>query len=165
MYHKLIFLNPIKLMMLKSSLISQAFEIILISLILLILSILILGYGVNPLKVSIGSIFWYAILAIGFIILEEIVLRKLYTYEIDDAGIKEIFILFSKRETFIPYHNIIKIDLKKSFFGRMLNYGDIEILSSSATKIVLRGIKNPENVYQQIKEMFEKHKKEKEENE
>jgi len=152
-------------MILKSSLISQTFEIILISLILLILSILILGYGVNPLKVSIGSIFWYALLAIGFIIFDEIVLHKLYTYEIDDAGIKEIFILFSKRETFIPYNNIIKIDLKKSFFGRMLNYGDIEILSSSATKIVLKGIKNPENVYQQIKEMFEKYKKEKEDNE
>ena len=152
-------------MILKSSLISQTFEIILISLILLMLSILILGYGVNPLKVSIGSIFWYALLAIGFIIFDEIVLHKLYTYEIDDAGIKEIFILFSKRETFIPYNNIIKIDLKKSFFGRMLNYGDIEILSSSATKIVLKGIKNPENVYQQIKEMFEKYKKEKEDNE
>jgi uncharacterized membrane protein YdbT with pleckstrin-like domain len=152
-------------MILKSSLISQTFEIILISLILLILSILILEYGINPLKVSIGSIFWYALLAIGFIILDEIVLRKLYTYEIDNVGIKETFILFSKRETFIPYNNIIKIDLKKSFFGRMLNYGDIEILSSSATKIVLKGIKNPENVYQQIKEMFEKHKKEKEENE
>jgi len=165
MYHKLIFLNPIKLMIIKSSLISQSFEIILISLILLILSILIFGYGINPLKISIGSIFWYALLAIGFIILDEIVLRKLYIYEIDNAGIKETFTLFSKRETFIPYHNIIKIDLKKSFFGRMLNYGDIEILSSSATKIVLRGIKNPENVYQQIKEMFEKHKKEKEENE
>jgi uncharacterized membrane protein YdbT with pleckstrin-like domain len=152
-------------MILKSSLISQAFEIVLISLILLILSILILEYDINPLKASIGSIFCYVLLAIGFIILEEIVMRKLYTYEIDDAGIKETFILFSKRETFIPYHNIIKIDLKKSFFGRMLNYGDIEILSSSATKIVLKGIKNPENVYQQIKEMFEKHKKEKEENE
>jgi uncharacterized membrane protein YdbT with pleckstrin-like domain len=152
-------------MILKTSLISKVFEIILISLILLILSILILGYGINPLKVSIGSIFWYALLAILFIILEEIVMQRLYTYEIDDAGIKETFTLFSKRETFIPYHNIIKIVLKKSFFGRMLNYGDIEILSSSATKIVLKGIKNPEDIYQQIKEMFEKHKKEKEENE
>jgi len=47
----------------------------------------------------------------------------------------------------------------------MLNYGDIEVLSSSATKIVLKGIRNPENVYRKIKEMFEKHKKEKEENE
>lgn len=92
-------------------------------------------------------------------------MRKLYTYEIDNAGIKETFVFFSKRETFIPYNNIIKIDLRKSFFGRMLNYGDIEVLSSSATKIVLKGIRNPENVYRKIKEMFEKHKKEKEENE
>ena len=165
MYHKLIFLISIKLMRIKSSLVSQTFDIILISLIFLIISILTFLYGVNPLDFSISSILWYVLLIIGVIIITEIVMRKLYTYEIDNAGIKETFVFFSKRETFIPYNNIIKIDLRKSFFGRMLNYGDIEVLSSSATKIVLKGIRSPENVYRKIKEMFEKHKKEKEENE
>jgi len=152
-------------MRIKSSLASQTFEIILILLILLILSILTFLYGINPLSFSVSTILWYGLLVVGFIILDEIVMRKLYTYEIDNSGIKEKFVLFSKRETFIPYSNLIKVDMKKSFFGRILNYGDIEVLSSSATKIVLRGIRNPENVYQKIKEMFEKYKKEKEENE
>jgi len=146
----------------KSSLASQTFEIILTSLIFLILFILTFVYGINPLNLSVSTILWYSLLAIGSIIINEIVARKLYTYEIDGTGIRESFILFSKKETFIPYNNIIKVDLKKSFFGRILNYGDIEILSSSATKIVLRGIKNPEDIYQRIKEMFEKHKKERE---
>jgi len=152
-------------MKIKSSLLSQIFEIILISLIFLILFILTFAYDANPLNFSISSILWYGLLVVGFIIIDEIVMRKLYTYEIDDTGVKERFVLFSKKETFIPYNNIIKVDMKKSFFGRILNYGDIEILSSSATKIVLKGIRSPENVYQKIKEMFEKHKKEKEENE
>jgi len=152
-------------MIIKSSLISQAFEIVLISLIFLILMILTLAYNINLLKLSFSSIFWYILLAIGIIILDEIVVRRLYTYEIDNSGIKETFTFFSKKETFIPYNNITKIGLNKSFFGRILNYGDIEILSSSATKIVLKGIRNPENVYQKIKEMFEKHRREKEENE
>ena len=152
-------------MIIKSSLISQAFEIVLISLIFLILMILTLAYNINLLKLSFSSIFWYILLAIGIIILDEIVVRRLYTYEIDNSGIKETFTFFSKKETFIPYNNITKIGLSKSFFGRILNYGDIEILSSSATKIVLKGIRNPENVYQKIKEMFEKHRREKEENE
>jgi len=149
-------------MKIKSSLASQTLEILLISLIFLILSILTFAYGVNPLNFSISTIVWYSLLAVGFILIDEIVMRKLYTYEIDNSGIKETFILFSKKETFIPYNNIIKIDLKKSFFGRILNYGDVEVLSSSATKIVLKGIRNPENVYRQIKEMFEKNKKEEE---
>jgi uncharacterized membrane protein YdbT with pleckstrin-like domain len=152
-------------MKIKSSLLSQIFEIILISLIFLILFILTFAYDANPLNFSISSILWYGLLVVGFIIIDEIVMRKLYTYEIGDTGVKERFVLFSKKETFIPYNNIIKVDMKKSFFGRILNYGDIEILSSSATKIVLKGIRSPENVYQKIKEMFEKHKKEKEENE
>jgi len=152
-------------MITKSSLASQAFEIVLISLVFLILLLLTLAYDIDPLKLSFSSIFWYILLAIGIIILDEIVVRRLYTYEIDKSGIKETFTLFSKKETFIPYNNITKIGLRKSFFGRILNYGDIEILSSSTTKIVLKGIRNPENVYQKIKEMFEKHKKEKEENE
>ena len=149
-------------MKIKSSLASQTLEILLISLIFLILSILTFAYGVNPLNFSISTIVWYSLLAVGFILIDEIVMRKLYTYEIDNSGIKETFILFSKKETFIPYNNIIKIDLKKSFFGRILNYGDVEVLSSSATKIVLKGIRNPENVYRQIKETFEKNKKEEE---
>jgi len=103
-------------MRIKSSLVSQTFDIILISLIFLIISILTFLYGVNPLDFSISSILWYVLLIIGVIIINEIVMRKLYTYEIDNAGIKETFVFFSKRETFIPYNNIIKIDLRKSFF-------------------------------------------------
>ena len=152
-------------MKIKSSLVSQIFDIILVSLIFIILLILLSTYGVDPLKISVTSIVWYALLVVGAVIINEIVERKLYTYELNGSGIKETFAFFSKRETFIPYNNIIKIDLEKSFFGRIFNYGDIEVLSSSATKIVLKGIRNPENVYRQIKEMFKKHKKDKEENE
>jgi len=152
-------------MRVKTSLISQLFEIILISLILIILLLLTFLYDVSPLKASVSSVFWYVLLTIGIIILNEIVIKRLYTYEIDNTGIKETFVLFSKKETFVPYSNITKIDMKKTFLGRLLNYGDIDVISSSSAKITLRGIKNPEDVYQRLKEMFEKHKKEKEENE
>jgi predicted membrane protein len=72
----------------KTSIVSQLFEIVLILLIALVLFILISVYNVNLLKISFASIFWYILLIIGFVILDEILVRKLYTYEIDEAGIK-----------------------------------------------------------------------------
>jgi membrane protein YdbS with pleckstrin-like domain len=71
--------------------------------------------------------------------------------------------LFSKKETLIPYSNVTKVDLRKPFVGRLLNYGDIEVVSSSATKIVIKGIRNPERVYQEISKRLEKLGKVKEE--
>jgi uncharacterized membrane protein YdbT with pleckstrin-like domain len=152
-------------MKLKTSLISQLFDIVLLILIAIIFLTLHISYNVNIFKISPISVFYFSLLAIALLILDGIIIKKLYTYEIDKAGVRESFILFSKRETLIPYNNITKIDLKKSFMGRILNYGDIEIVSSSPTKIVLRGIKNPEKVYKEIKEMFEKYKNAKYENE
>jgi uncharacterized membrane protein YdbT with pleckstrin-like domain len=152
-------------MKLKTSLASQLFDIVLLILIAIIFLILHIAYNVNIFKISPTSVFYFSLLAIALLILDGIIIRKLYTYEIDEAGVKESFVLFSKRETLIPYNNITKIDLKKSFMGRILNYGDIEIVSSSPTKIVLKGIRNPEKVYKEIKEMFEKYKNVKYENE
>jgi membrane protein YdbS with pleckstrin-like domain len=149
----------------KTSIVSQLFEIALILLIALVLFILISVYNVNLLKISFASIFWYILLIIGFVILDEILVRKLYTYEIDEAGIKETFMLFSKKETLIPYSNVTKVDLRKPFVGRLLNYGDIEVVGAGATKIVIKGIRNPERVYQEISKRLEKLGKVKEESE
>ncbi|MFZ8830203.1 MAG: PH domain-containing protein [Candidatus Aenigmatarchaeota archaeon] len=152
-------------MKIKTSLISQLFDIVLIILITIILLILHIEYNVNVFEISPISVFYFSLLVIALFILDGIIIRRLYTYEIDEAGVRESFIIFSKRETLIPYNNITKIDLKKSFIGRIFNYGDIEIVGPSTAKIVLRGIKNPEKVYKEIKGMLEKYKNAKYENE
>jgi len=152
-------------MKLKSSLFSQLFDILLILLIVTILLILNFTYNINPFQLSLASVFYFSLLLIAFFLFDGIVIRKLYTYEIDDAGVKESFILFSKKETLIPYSNITKVDLRKSFVGRLLDYGDIEIVSSSAVKIVIKGVRKPERVYQEIRERLEKFRKIKEKNE
>jgi len=152
-------------MKVKTSLVSQALELILISLIFAILFILTFIYGFNPFELSLSSLFWYVLLFIGLVIINEVIVRRLYAYEVEKAGIKETFIFFHKKETFIPYSNITRIEMKKSFFGRILNYGDIEIWAPPSTKMVLRGIRNPETIHKRIKEMIERNKKDREENE
>jgi membrane protein YdbS with pleckstrin-like domain len=149
----------------KSSIVSQLFEIILILLINIILFILLFAYNTNLTKISFASIFWYILLIIEFFVIDEIIIRNIYTYEISESGVKESFVLFSKKETFIPYTSIMKLELKKSFFGRIFKYGDIEISSTASSKIVMKGVKNPEKIFMKIKEKFEIYKKEKEKNE
>jgi len=100
------------------------------------------------------------LLIVGLFILNEIIVKRLYVYEIEKAGIKESFALISKKEVLIPYSNITRIDLRKSSLGRILNYGDIEISSSASSRIIIRGVRNPEYVYKKIKEMIEKYKNE-----
>lgn len=145
--------------------VSQLLNIFLIILTFIILILMNLNYHVNLLTFSFLSLLYFLLIAIVLILLNEIIIRKLYVYEIEEKGIRESFSLFSKREVFIPYSNITKLELKKSFVGRLLNYGDIEVVSSSSNKIILKGIKNPETILKKIKSMFEKYKETKEENE
>lgn len=152
-------------MKIKSSIVSQLLNIFLIILTFLILILMNLNYHVNLLTFSFLSLLYFLLIAIVLILLNEIIIRRLYVYEIEEKGIRESFSLFSKREVFIPYSNITKLELKKSFVGRLLNYGDIEVVSSSSNKIILKGIKNPETILKKIKSRFEKYEETKEENE
>jgi len=45
--------------------------------------------------------------------------------------------------------------LEKGFWGRIFNYGNL-VVSSQTDKIVLKGIKQPEKVLEEIKKRVEK---------
>jgi membrane protein YdbS with pleckstrin-like domain len=141
-------------MKIKTSLVSQLLDIAIILLTIIIVLFLKIYYNFELFKPSVQFALVLLLIVVDLYILNELIIRRIYTYEIDDAGVKENFTLFSKRETFIPYYNITNVELKKSFIGRMLNYGDVEV-SSPQTKIIFIGIKNPEIVYNKIKEKVE----------
>ncbi|MGC9058899.1 MAG: PH domain-containing protein [Candidatus Aenigmatarchaeota archaeon] len=138
-------------MRIKPSIISEMLNLILISLIGIILLLLFISFKVNLFTITPLSIFSYVLIIIAFILIDEILIKLLYTYEIEEDGIREIFVLFSKKETFIPYPNIMKVNLYKSFWGRLLNYGNIIIYGSGEKEIVIRGIRKPEEIYETIK--------------
>jgi membrane protein YdbS with pleckstrin-like domain len=141
-------------MKIKTSLVSQLLDIAIILLTLITIVFLKIYYDFEPFKPSIQFLLVLLLLVVDLYVLNDLITRRIYTYEIDDAGVKENFTIFSKRETFIPYYNITNVELKKSFIGRMLNYGNVEV-SSSQTKIILIGIKDPERIYNKIKEKIE----------
>ncbi|MEM5815013.1 MAG: PH domain-containing protein [Candidatus Aenigmatarchaeota archaeon] len=88
-------------------------------------------------------------LFILFTLIDEIIYRRLFTYYIEENGVKESFTFIFKREKFVPYQNISSVKLKKGFWERILNLGSIEI-ETSTEKLIIRGISNPEKVYQEI---------------
>ncbi len=145
-------------MKIKPSIISEIFNLFLIFLIFLILFLLFTNFKVSLLSITPLSIFSYALILIAIFLMDEIIMKILYTYEIDEAGIKETFVLFSKKETFIPYPNIMKINLYKSFFGRLLNYGNIIINASGEKEIVMKGIRKPEEIYENIRKKIKESK-------
>ncbi|MDT7858658.1 MAG: PH domain-containing protein [Candidatus Aenigmarchaeota archaeon] len=151
-------------MKIKSSLVSQLLDITIILLTLITIVFLKIYYDFEPFKPSIQFLLVLLLLAADLYVLNDLIIRRIYTYEIDDAGVKENFTIFSKRETFIPYYNITNVELKKSFIGRVLNYGNVEV-SSPKTKIILIGIKDPERIYNKIKEKIEMFKTKIKENE
>jgi membrane protein YdbS with pleckstrin-like domain len=151
-------------MKIKSSLVSQLLDIAIILLTLITIVFLKIYYDFEPFKPSIQFLLVLLLLAADLYVLNDLIIRRIYTYEIDDAGVKENFTIFSKRETFIPYYNITNVELKKSFIGRLLNYGNVEVISPQ-TKIILIGIKDPERIYNKIKEKIEMSKTKIKENE
>jgi membrane protein YdbS with pleckstrin-like domain len=151
-------------MKIKSSLVSQLLDITIILLTLITIVFLKIYYDFELFKPSIQFLLVLLLLAADLYVLNDLIIRRIYTYEIDDAGVKENFTIFSKRETFIPYYNITNVELKKSFIGRVLNYGNVEVRSPQ-TKIILIGIKDPERIYNKIKEKIEMFKTKIKENE
>jgi len=111
---------------------------------------LIYVYFGNPFSnFSIITIIVLIIIFAIFLLIDEIIYKRLYTYEIGKTGIMEKFKFISKKEKFISYQNTTEVNLTKSFIDRILNIGDIEVISTNA-KIVIRGVKNPEKIYQEI---------------
>jgi len=142
-------------MKLKTSFLAFLFNYILI--VLCILAILLINHYYKPSfsRIDLPLIIMLAITIALFFLVDEIVYRRLFTYEIDENGIKQSFKLFSKKEIFIPYQNVSGVKLEKNLIERILKIGSIYI-ESSTEKIMIKGIKNPENAYKEILEKIKK---------
>jgi uncharacterized membrane protein YdbT with pleckstrin-like domain len=82
-----------------------------------------------------------------------------YTYFMDPDNITEIKGILTKTQISIPYRSISSERLRKSFVGKIFNYGNI-IITSPNTEINVRGIRNPEKLYKMIEEKLTKFRKE-----
>lgn len=67
-------------------------------------------------------------------------------YRLDSDKVTEIKGLITKKKTSIPYRNISQIIMRKGIIGRLLNFGNIVVVSSAGPQniIVLKSLKYPE---------------------
>lgn len=59
--------------------------------------------------------------------------------------------ILTKHRLILPYGTVADISIRKSMFGRMLNYGDLTVSSfKTDSDIVMKGIRNPESIHTMI---------------
>jgi membrane protein YdbS with pleckstrin-like domain len=102
------------------------------------------------------TIFFVLLILLFFIEPETIILY--YAYFMDPDNITEVKGILTKTQISIPYRSISGERLRKSFVGRIFNYGNI-IITSPNNQINIRGIRDPEKLYRMIEEKLNKYRK------
>lgn len=133
----------------KTSYLSFIFNYILIFLGVIAIILLL---GNSNIDFSKPNLYFFTIIIIllGILsLINEIIYKRLFTYQINEKGVTEIFKFIQKRENFIPYQNISNVKLHKNFLGVILDIGNVEI-ESTKERISIRGVRSPEKIYQEI---------------
>jgi uncharacterized membrane protein YdbT with pleckstrin-like domain len=79
---------------------------------------------------------------------------------LEEENVKMVEGILSKKELSIPYDQIAATSISKSVLARILKFGDIKI-SGFKDEIVMKGMRNPDAIYQQIQERIKSVKKKK----
>lgn len=76
------------------------------------------------------------------------------TFFVENDKVSRIKGIFEKDRTMIPLESVAHTEMKKSVLGRMLGFGDVVITPFSGTgnEIILRGIRNPDEILKDIEE-------------
>jgi uncharacterized membrane protein YdbT with pleckstrin-like domain len=106
--------------------------------------------------ISIFLIFSFLAL-ISYLIEEPFFERIVRQYYITDNEVIKIEGVIGKKRVAIPYPNIADIKVNQGVVARIFNYGDV-IISGFKENIVMKGIRKPYLVYEQIKEKVSKEK-------
>ncbi|MEM5766454.1 MAG: PH domain-containing protein [Candidatus Aenigmatarchaeota archaeon] len=96
-----------------------------------------------------------------FIALIEPEFVKIYRhYLLEEDNFTLVEGIFSKKKISIPYDQITGITMHKTFLGRIIKFGDVKI-SGFKDEIVVRGIRNPDKLYEDLNEIMKSYKKKK----
>lgn len=93
-------------------------------------------------------------------LLEPEIVRIYRYYLLEEDNITMVEGIFSKKKISIPYDQIAGTTIKKSLLGRILKFGDVKV-SGFKDEILLKGIKNPDKVYEYFQKMIRSSKKKK----
>lgn len=93
-----------------------------------------------------------------FLLMEPEVERVYREYHVLEEGVLKIEGFIAKKRVLIPYQGIADIVMKKGILGKILGFGDV-IVNGFKRRIVIKGIRNVEEVYEDIKEKMERNRK------
>jgi uncharacterized membrane protein YdbT with pleckstrin-like domain len=120
-------------------------------------------FFVNSLNLSypIQAISLFVALPLIAILISEPEVERTYRYYLlEEDNVKMVEGIFSKKELSIPYDQIAGTTILKSVLGRILKFGDVKI-SGFKDEIVMKGMRNPDLLYQKIQERIKSSKKKK----
>ncbi len=83
-----------------------------------------------------------------------------YTFIVDKDRVIQISGFLDKKKIVVPITSIAAVTLDKSFFGRILNYGDLHVVAFADKKVILRGIRKPDELVERLEAMMEKYRHE-----
>jgi uncharacterized membrane protein YdbT with pleckstrin-like domain len=130
---------------------------------LLALLLLLFVFFVNSLNLGylIQAISLFVALPLIAILISEPEVERTYRYYLlEEENVIMVEGIFSKKELSIPYDQIAGTTILKSVFGRILKFGDVKI-SGFKDEIVMKGMRNPDLLYQKIQERIKSSKKKK----
>lgn len=98
--------------------------------------------------VSTMAVFAFMIIAV-FLFEEPSIESFMRKYVVTNHEIVRIEGILTKKKTTIPYQSVANIKIHKSVLGRLLNYGTLHItcVGQAGNDIVMKGIRNPDEVY------------------
>jgi len=109
------------------------------------LKIFFTSYG-DLLPFAIFSLF---IVMITFLIEEPSIEQIMRKYIVTNNEVIKVEGLIRKKRISIPHGNVSDIKVRKGVWGRILNFGDIEV-TGFRENIVMKGIRGPDEVYKII---------------
>ena len=95
------------------------------------------------------GIFSAFLLLITFLMEEPTIEQIMRKYVVTNNEVVKIEGLIRKKRISIPHGNVSDIRVKKGVWGRILNFGDVEV-TGFRENIVMKGIRNPDDVYRMV---------------
>lgn len=126
----------------------------------LLISFLVLVHSIG-LSESFRSIALLVCVPLIIIVLAEPEFVRIFRhYILEEDNVTMTEGIFSKKKVSIPYDQIAGTTIHKTLLGRVLKFGDVKI-SGFKDEIVLKGIRNPDKVYEHFQEIIKSSKKKK----
>jgi len=95
------------------------------------------------------GIFSAFLLTITFLIEEPAIEQLMRKYVVTNNEVIKIEGLIRRKRISIPHGNVSDIRVKKGVWGRIFNFGDVEV-TGFRENIVMKGVRNPDEIYRQV---------------